>query len=142
MTNARIVSETCIMQGLRAATRAVTQAYEEALRPVDLTASQFTTLVALMRQDGIPVSKLAERLSMDRTTMTRVLAPLERRGLLRLDVAEADQRSRRVVLVAEGRALVEAALPHWSRAQDRALALLGEGAVAEMREQLRGLREI
>ena len=50
-----------------------------------------------------------------RTTLTANLKPLERRGLVRIKVDEADRRSRRLALTADGRALLAEAAPIWKR---------------------------
>ena len=77
------IAQTCIMQALRSTARLITQRNDDALRSEDLTASQFTILAAISVQSGIKVTTLAERVGMDRTTLNRVLAPLQRRGLVR-----------------------------------------------------------
>jgi DNA-binding MarR family transcriptional regulator len=51
---------------------------------------------------------------MDRTTLTANLKPLQRRGLVKVTVDEADKRSRRLALTPAGRALLVAALPIWT----------------------------
>ena len=47
----------------------------------------------------------------DRTILTANLKPLERRGLVRIRIDQADRRNRRLVLTAKGRAALTAALP-------------------------------
>ena len=115
----------CTCASLRKATRAVTQAYDAALRPAGLKATQFTTLAALARRGDAPLTQLAESLVMDRTTLTRNLKPLVRRDFIRIDPA-ADQRVRTVSLTADGRRVFEAALPGWRQAQARMVEGLGE----------------
>jgi len=60
-------------------------------------------------------------LAMDRTTLTANLKPLERRGLLKVSVDDADKRSRRLSLTPAGRAQLRLALPIWRRAQASAV---------------------
>jgi DNA-binding MarR family transcriptional regulator len=61
---------------------------------------------------------------MDRTTLTRNLKPLEKRGLVR--VAEGDDRRVRVVtLTPRGRGALAAALPLWKKAQERVVEAFG-----------------
>lgn len=135
---ARDVEATCACAGLRKASRAVTQLFDAALAPCGLRATQFTVLNAVALSEGVSMSRLAERLVMDRTTLTRNLRPLEKEGLIRIERG-ADQRERLIRLTRRGRTTFERALPHWIEAQKtivdgfgirRWRALLGELEVA------------
>ncbi len=139
MDHLQLISETCVLQHLRAAARRVTQMYEAALKPVDLTASQFAVLVAVARHEDVAISALAQRLDMDRTTLTRVLRPLQKRGLLRVGGARADARQRAVRLEPAGQALLSSAEALWDAAQARALAQVGEADWPKMRSRLNAL---
>jgi DNA-binding MarR family transcriptional regulator len=95
----------------------VTQHFEASFRGAGLRATQFTVLATLELAGPVMISKLAGLLGMERTTVTRTLAPLERRGWVRATADDADHRSRRVELTAAGRAVAAKALPRWQRAQ-------------------------
>jgi len=140
MTDLKHITETCLMQGVRAAARHVSAVYEAALKPVDLTASQFSTLVALGREQGVTLMVLAERLSMDRTTLIRVLTPMERRSLVRIEASAKDARAKAVYLEEEGRSALDLALPLWSAAQARALASLVQKDVPVLLSSLKTLQ--
>ena len=114
----------CTCANLRKATRVITQAFDAALQPTGLKATQFTVLATLARQGDGPLTLLAETLVMDRTTLTRNLKPLVRKGLIRID-HEEDQRIRKVVLTEAGRSQFETALSHWKRTQARIRQQLG-----------------
>ncbi len=114
----------CTCAALRRATRAVTQQYDAALRPLGLTASQFTLLATLERTGDLPLTRLAEILAMERTTLSRNLRPLERRRLLRM-VCARDRRIRKVRLTPEGVRLLEQARPLWRDAQSGLTRRLG-----------------
>ena len=124
------------MQRLRSAARAVTQIYETKLSEVDLTAGQFSTLIAIARQEGVTVSTLAERLGMDRTTVTRALAPLERRQIVRIGTSPEDSRAKAVFLKHEGRELLNKAIPIWNEAQARVTANLDDGQWDVLKEDI------
>ena len=141
MTDPNTIAKTCIMQALRSTARQITQRYEEALRPEDLTASQFTILAAISAQAGITVTTLAERIGMDRTTLNRVLAPLQRRGLVRLEASRKDARAKAVHLEAIGKAAFERAVPLWEQAQDDALKRIDAKALDDLQASLKALRE-
>ena len=137
-----MASETpCICSTLRRATRAITAAYDAALAPSGLRVTQFAVLRTLARLGPLPVTRLAAETALDRSTMGRNLDPLERRGLVRIEVGQADQRERVAHLTATGEDAVETALPYWRRAQERVAALVDPSAVRVLAEQLGALQD-
>ena len=70
----------CLCANLRRASRALTQIYEDALRPVGLRASQFTILQMLSIAGEVTQGQMAHLLAMDSTTLTRTLAIMLREG--------------------------------------------------------------
>jgi len=131
----------CICSTLRRATRAITAAYDAALAPSGLRVTQFAVLRTLARLGPLPVTRLAAETALDRSTMGRNLDPLERRGLVRIEVGQADHRERVAHLTATGEAAVETALPYWRRAQARVAALVDPSAVRVLAEQLGALQD-
>jgi DNA-binding MarR family transcriptional regulator len=129
----------CACTTLRRATRAVTAAYDAALAPSGLRITQFSILRRLARLGPLPITRLAAEAALDRSTMGRNLNPLERRGLIRIEIGDADQRERVARLTAAGEAAIEAALPHWRKAQERIAALVHPAAIAELADQLDAL---
>jgi len=109
---------------LRKATRSVTHIYDAALRPAGLRATQFTVLNVVHGLAPAGVTRIAELAVIDRTTLTRSLALLERAGLLRV-VASNDARERRYALTARGTRTLARAAPLWDAAQARVVELLG-----------------
>ena len=126
----------CACATLRRAARAVTAAYDAALAPSGLRITQFGILRRLGRLGPLPVTRLAAESALDRSTMGRNLNPLERRGLVRIEVGNVDQRERVVHLTAVGEGALEAALPHWRKAQKRIAALVQPSVIAELADQL------
>jgi len=114
----------CSCFALRKAARAVTQMYDQALRPSGLRATQLPLLIAAERAGTLGIGELAEQLVMDRTTLTRNLKPLLDRGLLE-SVAGTDRRRRPIAITAKGRAALAQALPYWREAQARMTGRLG-----------------
>ncbi|MDR3535743.1 MAG: MarR family transcriptional regulator [Acetobacteraceae bacterium] len=132
----------CACTLLRRASRAVSAAYDTALAPSGLRITQFSVLRTLARLGPLPISRLAAEAALDRSTMGRNLDPLERRGLVRLQVGETDQRERVAHLTPAGEAAIEAALPHWRVAQARVTALVGQVTIGALAEQLSALRSL
>ncbi len=114
----------CTCGNLRKATRAVTRLYDAALQPAGLKATQFSLLAALSKVGDAPLTRLAEILAMDRTTLTRNLKPLVNKGLIGIGHDE-DQRIRMVGLTAAGKRVFKHALPAWEQAQSRMVESLG-----------------
>lgn len=110
---------------LRRTARRVTQIYDHRLAPYGLTGAQFSLLAQLRAHPGLCIGALAERIFMDATTLSRNLAPLERRGLASFAPDARDRRARRLSLTEEGRALLKSATAGWSEAQRQVESLLG-----------------
>jgi len=108
-----LVRDTCLCMHLQRAARSVARIFDDALRPLGLGNGQFSILMSLNRPEPPTIGAVAELLSMDRTTLTAALKPLERRGLLAITADPDDRRSRRLSLTAAGRALLAAAVPIW-----------------------------
>lgn len=126
---------TCACESLRRSARAVTRDYERALAPSGLKATQFPILAALAVAGPIPISTLAEALTLDRTTLTRNLKGLADDGDLTIgpDDGAGDRRVRVVGLTPRGRERLGRALPLWRRAQQDVVDRYGA-------ERLQGLR--
>ena len=107
----------CACATARRAARLVTQLYDEELRG-HLEASQFALLSAIEQQSGCNQSMLAKALALDKTTLSRNLSVLERRGWVERQAA-TDQRERGFRLTPAGRGLLKTARPAWKRAQAR-----------------------
>lgn len=125
------IAGTCLMQAVRRASRSVTATYERALAEIGLSAGQFTLMTALAVAPADSKAALARRISADRTTVSRLLGPLTRRGL----VGPGDTPGS-LALTDAGAALYGAALPRWEAAQADALAQLGAADAATLRTLL------
>lgn len=130
------VRQTCLGMALRQATRALTQRYDAAFSAVGIRSTQFNLLVALAQAPAVPMSRLAKAVVMDRTTLTRNLAPLVRRGLV-AETGADDKRVRSYALTPRGQQLLARALPDWKAAQARILSALPEEDAEQLRRILR-----
>lgn len=109
------VRDACLCLHAQRAARALARRFDDALAPVGLTNGQFSLLNALNRPDPPAMAPVARLLAMDRTTLTAALKPLEREGLVTIEVDPADRRSRRLALTAAGRRRLAKAVPIWRR---------------------------
>jgi DNA-binding MarR family transcriptional regulator len=123
-TLARMLLDNCLCHNVRMASRVVSRAYDEALRPTGLRATQVAVLAAVGARGALSIKSLADSLQMERTTLTRNLRPLEEQGLVSI-APEARHRSRVLALTAAGKAALLKALPYWERAQQASMHQLG-----------------
>ncbi|MFN7937124.1 MAG: MarR family transcriptional regulator [Bryobacteraceae bacterium] len=114
----------CACATLRRATRVVTQLYEDAFRPMGLTAPQFTVMAVLDAFGEMTHSRLGELLATDATTLTRTLQLMTRRGWLQTAKGQ-DKRQRLISLSEEGKAAFERTKPVWQEVQGRLRAAYG-----------------
>src|SRR5215217_8954085 len=121
----REVARACACANLRKAARALTQLFDEALAPSGLRATQFTLLVTSRLMGESTINELAERMAMDRTTLSRNLKPLMRSGLLEVRAGE-DGRTRLVRVTPAGERALEESYPLWQQAQQQTVSVLGE----------------
>jgi len=133
------VRDTCLCLHAQRAARALARRFDEVLRPVGLTNQQFSLLMALNRPEPPTMAPVAHLLAMDRTTLTAALKPLERRGLLRVEAAPTDRRSRRLKLTEAGHAVLSDALPIWRQTHADIQAERPNLDLDELRGSLRAL---
>jgi DNA-binding MarR family transcriptional regulator len=111
----------------RRTSRALTQFYEQALRPIGLRATQLTILQVLSRAGEVSQGQLGEMLAMDSTSLTRTLGIMRRQGWIAERRGE-DQRERWVRLSKDGEAKLDRAMLVWEKIQTRLRKQLGEKA--------------
>jgi DNA-binding MarR family transcriptional regulator len=118
----REVAEGCACTAVRRTARSMTRAYDDAIRPSGLRVTQFSLLVAAELGGGtLKLSAIADILGLERTTVTRDLRPLEKRGLVTVERGE-DRRARIVRATDAGRRTMADAMPRWRAAQAKVLA--------------------
>ena len=70
---------TCLATRVRQLSRIITRVYDDALRPLKITASQFTLLTQLAQQDGITAVEIGFTLDIEKSTLSRNLKRSEER---------------------------------------------------------------
>jgi DNA-binding MarR family transcriptional regulator len=115
----------CMCASFRRAARALTQLYDDALRPLGLRTTQFTILQALSLAGEVSQGQLGEILVLDSTTLTRTLAIMRHRKWI--DTRRgSDGRERLLSLSEAGRAQLDRVSPAWLRVQDRLQSQFGD----------------
>ena len=123
---------------LYAASLAMTKAYKPLLAPLGLTYPQYLVLLVLWEADGISVSQLGERLTLDSGTLTPLLKRLQLQGLVQRLRDAVDERRVHLHLTPAGQALrVQAAAVPRAMACATACDLQQLSALASQLHQLR-----
>jgi DNA-binding MarR family transcriptional regulator len=126
----------CIVAAMRAATRRLTQLYDEAMVPTGLRVTQFHILSELDRRSADPptVGELAEILTMERSALGQTLRPLARDGFI-------DGRRRSVKLTKAGKEKVVRGRRYWAGAHEKFEHFFGDNQLVVLRETLRDIAE-
>ena len=133
------VRDSCLCLHVQRSARALARRFDDALRPLGLTNGQFSLIMSLNRPEPPGMAAVASLLGMDRTTLTAVLKPLQRRGLVKVTADPADGRGRLMILTAKGRRLLARAVPVWRNTHTALEALLPDSDSNRLRNNLRAL---
>ncbi len=95
---------------LYACSKEIVRRYKPYLDEIDLTYTQYITMMVLWEDNQINVKELGERLYLDSGTLTPVLKRLEQKKLITRQRDIKDERSLIVTLTDEGRQLREKAV--------------------------------
>jgi DNA-binding MarR family transcriptional regulator len=128
----------CACATARHVARTLTQLYDRTLRDTGLEAPQFALLMTLEETGPCTQTALGHQHALDKTTVSRNVRWLERRGWIESSVG-MDRRQRRVQLTREGRRRLALAKPSWRKAQDHLRAEMTE---QEWRAMFRAFKTI
>jgi DNA-binding MarR family transcriptional regulator len=112
------VAQTCVHANLKRTMRQVTQHFDRALLPSGLHVTQFTLLITCSLVGIASINDLAEKLSLDQTTLSRNLQVLQRDALIEVVSSSSDARVRLVQVTARGETVLARAYPAWRKAQE------------------------
>jgi DNA-binding MarR family transcriptional regulator len=134
MTNVpdcELISRDCIAMRVRLLNRIITKIYDDCLRRHGLRATQMNILVAVSLMRTASPSELERRLCLDKSTVSRNVDRIQRRGWVEF-VPGKDKRSHHLQVTALGAKLLAKAGPTWQQAQEKAVSLLGKDGVAAL----------
>lgn len=123
-----IESEDGVLSGARLLSRTITAIYDEKLRPLGITASQFSLLEVIGHAEPATRAEIARIQHLDKSTLTRNLRAILSVGLAEEVREGANGRSRPISLTATGRELLLNARPVWAAAKVDVEELLGREA--------------
>jgi len=116
MTTAFEIARSCAAVRTRRSARLVSRIYDEAFRELGIKGTQFSLLVAIKIGAPESISSFAEQMGLERTTLTRNLQLLEKKGFIEIG-AEGYRRARSIHLLPKGQATLDKAIPEWQKAQ-------------------------
>jgi DNA-binding MarR family transcriptional regulator len=128
--------DACACFQLRRASRAMTQLYDAALQPTGLRSTQFVLLAVLRIEEPVGLTRLAQALGMERSTLARNLIPLEKSDLVER-LAGGSRRGNVLRLTRTGRQALADAVPHWAAMQDAFAGGFGEKRWESLCKRLR-----
>ena len=134
------MSRTCVAVRLRRLNRVVTNFYDDALRPLGLKVSQLNILIVTAKLGLARPAQVCDILQLDPSTLSRNVKPLQAQRWLEV-VPEEDARAQPFRLTAQGKRLIEKAVPAWEEAQRRASELLGDEGIALLDKAANKLRQ-
>lgn len=142
LLNIAAIPSVCVAYNLRRVSRQVTKFYQEKINVSGLQGTQFPLLLAIKLNQPISITELAGILTIDRTTLSRNLKLLEKKGNIFMGAQEQDNRQRTVALTAQGLELFDIALPLWQEAQDDIVSKFGKEKWDQMLKLLTQLSDI
>jgi DNA-binding MarR family transcriptional regulator len=125
----------CVCSQVRRLARKLSSLYDTVLSTEDLTITQYSLLANIERAGQLSHTVLAEKVGMERTTLTRNLRPLTRAEWVAAATGQ-DRRQHLLQLTATGRRKLVRSLPLWEETQRQFLSQIGSESLQELRALL------
>ena len=119
-----------VLMGTRLLSRAVTDIYDDNLRPFGINAIHFALLDAIGRTEPTTRAALARIEHLDKSTLTRNLKSIIFEGWVQEVREGANGRTRPMVLSKSGKQFMLEARPAWLAAENEVKALLGQDRIS------------
>ncbi len=107
---AETTAAACLATRVRQLSRIITRVYDDAMRPLGITASQYTLLAQLASRDGITAVEIGTDLDIEKSTLSRNLKRLLALGHIIMD-PPAGRRGRGLHLTPKGISVLKDAFP-------------------------------
>lgn len=125
LMNEALPTTQCVSYNLRKASRIVSKVYAREMRSSPIRGPQYSLMMQIARRENPRISQLAREVGADRTTMTRNLEHLEKKGFVRVAQGE-DMRTKAVQITPRGKAALQRSASYWQKAQIKVVKTLGE----------------
>ena len=131
----------CLCASVRKASRALTALYDSFLKSSGLRVTQYSLLINISRIEPTTSTELAERMLMDKTTLTRNLRLLVQNGLVSI-MEGKDRRFKEISLTQKGVDSLAKARPLWEQAQVHVVSHLGKDRADQLIADLSSLADL
>jgi DNA-binding MarR family transcriptional regulator len=128
----------CACTTVKKLSRVLGRVYDSALAPSGINVTQFAVMRGIARHDGEPLVRVAEKLQMDRTSLYRAIAPLERDGWIEV-AAGVDARSRSARITRKGERVLSSAAAEWDELQRKLIKSFGKDEWNSLSAELKRL---
>ena len=128
----------CASANFRRAARVITRHYEKELRGAGVSATQLPLLAAINAGINTSIAALADALDLERSTISRELAILERHALIAVEEGN-DKRTRVLKLTPRGHKMLAAAFRAWKRAHAAIVGAYGDQPYELLLTQVKSL---
>jgi len=126
---------------VRNAHRAYDRVLAEALHPHGILTGQWSLLRVLWHKDDLSQIEVAERMKIERASLTILLNTIEKAGLITRHIDASDRRKQRISLTRKGRALQSVLVPIGMSVNAVALTGLSGSEVKTLRSLLQRVIE-
>jgi DNA-binding MarR family transcriptional regulator len=117
----------------------IVDSFTPELRKAGISLPMWRSLAALRHDGPMRLGELARMTSIEVSTLSRIVAALQRKGLVLRERSDFDARAVRVALTTDGRALTNRITPLAMECEASALAGFTPGEAARLRDLLRQL---
>ena len=116
------------------------RSYDAQLSTCGINITQLALLRCIDRRSGEPLTRIAEEMEMERTSLYRALAPMIREGWL-VSMDGNDARSKTAKVTRKGLGVLAKANKSWKSIQRRVIGGFGDRAYAALLRELDRLSE-
>jgi DNA-binding MarR family transcriptional regulator len=130
----------CACTSVRKTARVLARLFDAALADSGLNITQLAVMRAVLRHPHEPLSRVAEDLAMDRTSLYRALAGLAKQHWITLSDG-ADSRSRTAAVTRQGQTALARADPGWHSTQHAVIERFGAAQWQSLAAELQRLAD-
>lgn len=112
------------------------------LKEMDLTLSQTRVLLVLSLNNGVSIDYLAEKANIGKSSVTKSVKILEKKGFLTKEIDSEDNRRKVVKITKKGKEIQNAALQINDEIEESIISKIGENEIKTLKKQLIALDEL
>lgn len=109
------------------------------LKEINLNMSQTKVLLTLYDYDGVSIDFLTKKTYMSKSSVTKAVKHLEKKGLVNKEIDEEDNRKKVITATDKGKQIQKDALEMNFKIEEKLKKELGNDAIKSMKIQLRDL---